>query len=76
MIAPNEKPNAKRALELAITAAFFQPGSAAHVAQAFSTGSRKLHARDVKRIWDAAKEKGGLPKINRPPGGPKQRRGA
>lgn len=73
MSIPDITPRGKRALELAIIHAFFLPGSAAHVATAFSTGARKLHAGDVRRIWDAAKETGELPKINRPPGGPKER---
>jgi len=60
----------KRALELAIIHAWFGPGSAAHIAQAFSTGAKTLHASDVQRIWDAAKQSGELPKINRPNGGP------
>lgn len=59
-------PQARRALELAIIAAWWQPGSAAHIAVAFSTGSRKLHATDVQKIWEEAKEKGDLPKLNRP----------
>jgi hypothetical protein len=70
---PDTTPNGKRALELAIINAFFLPGSAAHVATAFSTGARRLHAGDIRRIWDTAKEKGELPKINRPTGGPKDR---
>ena len=73
MSIPDTSPRGKRALELAIIHAFFLPGSAAHVATAFSTGARKLHAGDIRRIWDAAKEKGELPKINRPAGGPKDR---
>lgn len=73
MSIPDTSANGKRALELAIIQAFFLPGSAAHVATAFSTGARKLHARDIQRIWDAAKENGELPKLNRPPGGPKDR---
>lgn len=71
MIPPRETPNAKRALELAITAAFFKPGSAAHIATAFSTGGKKLHAADVQRIWSNAKASGELPDINRPKGGPR-----
>lgn len=66
-------PNARRALELAIIGTFFQPNvSAATIAAAFSTGARKLHASDVQRIWDAAKERGDLPKINRPNRGPRE----
>lgn len=71
-MAPDTTPNGKRALELAIIHAFFLPGSAAHVATAFSTGSKRLHARDIQRIWDAAKARGELPKINRSPRGPKE----
>lgn len=62
----------KRALEIAIEQAFFLRGSAAHFATVFSTGAKKLHAADIQRIWDAAKEKGDLPKINRPRGGPRE----
>jgi hypothetical protein len=76
MIAHKDTPNARRAVDLAIIGAFFTPGSAAHIAQTFSTGARKLHASDVQRIWDAAKASGQLPKINRPKGGPKERRTA
>jgi len=72
MIAHKDTPTATRALELAIINAFFQPNaSAATIAAAFSTGAKKLHAADVQRIWDAAKEKGDLPKLNRPRRGPK-----
>lgn len=71
MIEPRDTPNARRALELAIIHAFFLPGSAAHVATAFSTGGRRLHADDVRRIWDKAKAKGDLPKLKRPANGPK-----
>ncbi|MET4341985.1 hypothetical protein [Bradyrhizobium sp. RT9a] len=73
MSVADTSPRGKRALDLAIIHAFFLPGSAAHVATAFSTGGRKLHAGDIRRIWDAAKERGELPKINRPAGGPKDR---
>lgn len=73
MIEPRDTPNARRALELAIINAFFLPGTAAHVATAFSTGAKKLHAGDVTRIWAKAKERGELPKIDRPAGGPKER---
>lgn len=66
MIPHGITPQARRALELAIIAALWQPGSAAHIAVAFSTGSRKLHATDVQKIWEEAKEKGDLPKLNRP----------
>lgn len=73
MSIPDTTPRGKRALELAIIHAFFLPGSAAHVATAFSTGEKKLHAADIRRIWDAAKARGELPKLNRPAGGPKDR---
>lgn len=74
MISAPDTPKGKRALELAIINAFFQANaSAATIAAAFSTGARKLHASDVQRIWDAAKESGELPKINRPRRGPKER---
>lgn len=64
----------RRALELAIIGCFFQPHlTAAQIAVAFSTGAKKLHAADINRIWDAAKERGDLPKLNRPKGGPKIR---
>ncbi|MFZ5792345.1 MAG: hypothetical protein ACOY3L_16760 [Pseudomonadota bacterium] len=66
----------KRALELAVTHAFFTPGSAAQIAAALSTKARKLHAADVRRIWRAAKERGELPKIVRPANGPQGRRPA
>jgi hypothetical protein len=75
MIGTPDTPQGKRALELAIINAFFQPHiTAAQIAVAFSTGAKKLHAADVQRIWDAAKESGDLPKINRPSGGPKERK--
>lgn len=71
---PKETPGSRRALELAIIGAFFQPNaSAATIAAAFSTGAKKLHAADVQRIWDAAKESGDLPKLKRPNRGPKAR---
>jgi len=70
MIAAPDTEQARRALQLAIEAAFFQAGSAAHIAQAFSTGGKKLHAADINRIWDKAKEEGRLPKLNRPNRGP------
>jgi hypothetical protein len=77
MIAHKDTPTARRALELAIINAFFQANaSAATIAAAFSTGAKRLHARDVQRIWDAAKESGDLPKLNRPNRGPKERRRA
>ena len=77
MIDTRDTPKAKRALELAIIGAFFQPNvSAATIAAAFSTGAKKLHAADVQRIWDAAKESGDLPRINRPTRGPRERRRA
>jgi hypothetical protein len=63
----------QRALELAIERAFFLPGTAAHFATVFSTGARQLHASDVRKIWDAAKDRGDIPRINRPKGGPKDR---
>ncbi len=65
-----ETEQVKRSRELAIIHAFFLPGSAAQIAQAFSTDTRKLHAADVHRIWAEAKERGDLPKIDRPAGGP------
>lgn len=70
MIAAPDTKQGQGALRLAIEAAFFQTGSAAHIAQAFSTGGKTLHAADVQRIWDAAKDAGRIPKINRPKGGP------
>ncbi|SDD93957.1 hypothetical protein SAMN05216337_101798 [Bradyrhizobium brasilense] len=73
MIEPADTPNARRALELAVINAFFLPGSAAHVATAFSTERKKLHAGDVARIWAKAKERGDLPNITRPAKGPKER---
>lgn len=60
MTVADTSPQAKRALELAIIGAFFLPGSAAHVATAFSTATRRLHASDVQRIWEAAKARGDL----------------
>lgn len=71
MISAPDTKQGRRALEIAIEQAFFLPGSAAHFATVFSTGAKKLHATDVRKIWDAAKERGDLPKINRPHGGPK-----
>lgn len=77
MISAPDTPKGKRALELAIINAFFKPDtSAATIAAAFSTGARKLHAKDVQRIWDAAKAKGELPKLKRPNRGPRVRRSA
>ncbi len=73
MIPTPETPQAKRALELAIINAFFLPGTAAHFATAFSTGTRKLSASDIYRIWEQAKASGDLPRLERPPGGPKDR---
>lgn len=73
MIAAPDTRQGRRALELAIEAAFFLPGSATHFATAFSTGGRKLHAADVNRIWAKAKQANRLPKINRPHGGPRER---
>ncbi|WP_439392370.1 hypothetical protein ACRQ5Q_22505 [Bradyrhizobium sp. PMVTL-01] len=66
----DHSPRGKRALELAVINAFFAPGSAARIAAALSTPVRKLHAADVNRIWAAAKERGDLPKIDRPAKGP------
>lgn len=60
----------KRALELAVTHAFFTPGSAAQIAAALSTQARKLHAADVHRIWREAKARGELPRLDRPANGP------
>lgn len=76
MIAVPDTKQGQDSLRLAIEAAFFQTGSAAHIASAFSTGGKKLHASDVQRIWDAAKERGDLPKLNRPNGGPGARKTA
>jgi hypothetical protein len=70
MMASPDRPNARRALELAIIHAFFLPGSAARIAQSLSTDARPLHANDVHKIWATAKENGDLPKIDRPAGGP------
>lgn len=70
MISAPDTKQGQDALRLAIEAAFFQSGSAAHIASAFSTGGKKLHAADVQRIWDKAKEDGRLPKLNRPNRGP------
>lgn len=60
-----------RSLDRAITNAFFLPGSAAHIALCFSTRTRKLTSSDVYRIWNEAKERGDLPHLNRPKGGPR-----
>ena len=73
MIPAPDTANARRALELAIINAFFLPGSAAHFAVAFSTLTKKLHADDIYKIWEAAKARGDLPKIARPEGGPRER---
>lgn len=73
MIDTPDTKQGRDALRLAIEHAFFLPGSAAHIATAFSTGARKLHASDINKIWAEAKEAGRLPKINRPHGGPKDR---
>lgn len=73
MIDTPDTKQGRDALRLAIENAFFLPGSAAHIATAFSTGARKLHASDIMKIWADAKEAGRLPKINRPHGGPKDR---
>lgn len=72
--APDTK-QGRGALRLAIEHAFFLPGSAAHIATAFSTGARRLHASDVQRIWAEAKDADPprLPRLNRPHGGPKDR---
>lgn len=60
-------PQRTRALELAIIDTFFNPAlSAAQIAVAFSSGSKKLHAADVLKIWAEAKARGDLPKLNRP----------
>lgn len=63
----------RRALELAVTHAFFTPGSAAQIAAALSTTARKLHAADVHRIWREAKARGELPRLDRPANGPHER---
>lgn len=42
MIDRSDTSQARRALQLAIETAFLQPGSAATVAQVFSTATRKL----------------------------------
>lgn len=75
MIAAPDTKQGRDALRLAIEQAFFLPGSAAHIATAFSTGGKKLRAGDIHRIWAEAKaaEPPRLPKINRPPGGPRDR---
>lgn len=75
MIAAPDTKQGRDALRLAIEQAFFLPGSAAHIATAFSTGGRKLHASDVMKIWAEAKDADPprLPRINRPHGGPKDR---
>jgi hypothetical protein len=73
MIATSNTKNAQRALELAIIEAFFLPGSAAHIATAFSTGAKRLHADDIYRIWEGAKARGDLPRLDRPDGGPRER---
>lgn len=70
---PERPTQAQRALELAIINAFFLPGSAAHFATVFSTGTKKLAAEDIYQIWDKAKETGELPRLKRPPGGPRDR---
>lgn len=73
MIATPDTKQGRDALRLAIENAFFLPGSAAHIATAFSTGAKRLHADDINKIWAKAKEEGRIPKINRPHGGPKDR---
>ena len=73
MITTPDTPKGKRSLELAIIAAFWLPGSAAHFATAFSTVTRKLKAADIYKIWDKAKINGDLPRLERPAGGPKDR---
>lgn len=72
--APDTK-QGRDALRLAIEHAFFLPGSAAHIALAFSTGAKTLHASDVMKIWAEAKDATPprLPRLNRPHGGPKDR---
>jgi hypothetical protein len=66
----------KRALQLAIERAWFGAGSASHIAQAFSTSAKQLHASDVQKIWADAKDRGDLPRVQRPNRGPKARRTA
>lgn len=75
MIAAPDTKQGRDGLRLAIEQAFFLPGSAAHIALAFSTGGKTLHASDVMRIWAEAKDADPprLPRINRPHGGPKDR---
>lgn len=73
MISTPDTPQGRRGLELAIIAAFFLPGTAAHFAVAFSTVTRKLHADDIYKIWETAKANGDLPKLERPDGGPRDR---
>lgn len=73
MISAPDTPQGKRGLELAIIEAFFLPGTAAHFAVAFSTGTRKLHADDIYKIWEEAKAAGDLPRTERPQGGPRDR---
>lgn len=73
MAIADTSPSGKRALDLAIIHAFFAAGSASHIATAFSTGGRKLHAADVMRIWKRAKQNGELPNMARPARGPKQK---
>lgn len=45
----------------------------AHIAVAFSSGAKKLHADDIYRIWETAKTKGDLPKLERPEEGIRER---
>lgn len=75
MIAAPDTKQGRAALRLAIEHAFFLPGSAAHIATAFSTGGKRLHASDVLKIWAEAKDADPprLPRINRPHGGPRDR---
>lgn len=73
MISTPDTPSGRRGLELAIINAFYLQGTAAHFAVAFSTVTKKLHADDIYKIWDAAKERGDLPRLERPDGGPKDR---
>ena len=65
MISAPDTPQGRRSLELAIIGAWWGTGSAAHIATAFSTGARKLHASDINEIWAKAKLEGHLPKLNR-----------
>lgn len=66
MIAAPDTKQGRDSLRLAIEHAFFLPGSAAHIATAFSTGGKRLHAADVTKIWAEAKAAGRLPQLERP----------